>query len=189
MSVLNISKIALCTLTAAGLSAPLASAKHHGHGHGKGSLEQCLEAASKIKAGDFVKVEFLSPSPEGAPTYEIEVRDAAGQEWEFMCDATSGHIYEIEQEVDSSTHQLFSKSMKVSEENARARVLELYPGEIKEIEYEIESTGRASYEFDVEGPNGVEFKVEVDAASGEVVEVSVERWQIGQEASSRPSTP
>jgi hypothetical protein len=45
-----------------------------------GSLDDCLSAASQIKAGDFVKVEYLNPSAEGIPTYEIEVRAANGRE-------------------------------------------------------------------------------------------------------------
>jgi uncharacterized membrane protein YkoI len=167
----------LATLLTFLIFAPVVLAKHH-----KGAgLENCLQAASSIKSGVFVKVEFLNPSAQGMPTYEIEVRDAKGTEWEFMCDAKTGLIYEIEQEVDSSAEKRFSKHKKVSEEDARAAALEVYPGEIREREYEIESDGSATYEFDVVGSDGTEFKVEVDAASGKIIEVAVEQWQIGEE--------
>ncbi len=149
--------------------------------HKIAGLENCLNAASMIKAGDFTKVEFLNPSAEGVPTYEIEVRDSNGTEWEFKCNAKTGHIYEIEQEVDTRADKRFAKEKIVSEEQARATVLEIYPGEIREREYEIESNGNATYEFDVVDPDGTEFKVEVDAVSGKIIEVAVEQWQIGEE--------
>ncbi len=152
--------------------------------HGS-SLEKCLNAAKQIKSGDFVKLEYLSPSAEGRPTYEIEVRTDTGREWEFMCDASEGTIYEIEQEVDSADHALFKKHAKVNEAQARKTVLELYPGKIEEIEYEIESNGDASYEIDVVDEGGTEFKVEVDAASGKVIEVHIEQWEIGEEPQER----
>jgi uncharacterized membrane protein YkoI len=144
-----------------------------------------LRAATDIRAGSFVKVEYLDPAAEGKPTFEIELRDAAGREWEFMCDARSGAIYEIEQEVDSAEHELFKRHAKVSEEQVRSAVLQLYPGEIEEVEYEIESDGQAVYELDVVDEAGTEFKIEVNAASGNIIEVSVEKWEIGEEVDER----
>jgi uncharacterized membrane protein YkoI len=149
------------------------------------SLDECLNAASQIKSGDFVKVEYLNPSAEGRPTYEIEVRSADGHEWEFMCDANSGMIYEMEQEVDSADHALFKKHAKVSAAQAVETVQGLYPGKIEEIEYEIETNGDASYEIDFVDEGGTEFKVEVDAASGKVIEVHIEQWEIGEESDER----
>ncbi|MBT2969179.1 MAG: hypothetical protein B6D72_00130 [gamma proteobacterium symbiont of Ctena orbiculata] len=154
-------------------------------GSSAASLDDCLHAASQIKAGDFVKVEFLNPSAEGRPTYEIEVRAANGREWEFMCDAENGMIYEMEQEVESADDPLFKKNAKVTAKQASDTVLELYPGKIEEIEFEIETNGDASYEIDVVDEGGTEFKVEVDAASGKVIEVHVEQWEIGEEADER----
>ncbi|MCG7994506.1 MAG: PepSY domain-containing protein [Candidatus Thiodiazotropha taylori] len=149
------------------------------------SLDDCLHAASQIKQGDFIKVEYLNPSAEGRSTYEIEVRTANGREWEFMCDATTGMIYEMEQEVDSADDPLFSKHAKVTAKQASDTVLGLYPGKIEEIEYEIEANGDASYEIDVVDEGGTEFKVEVDAVSGKVIEVHVEQWEIGEEGDER----
>jgi uncharacterized membrane protein YkoI len=54
-------------------------------------------------------------------------------------------------------------------------------GEVVEVEYEIESDGGSTYEFDILGKDGQETKVEVDAASGKIIEVHVEDWQIGEE--------
>lgn len=149
-------------------------------------IETCLLAASAVRAGDYLKVEYLSVSPRGVPSYEIEVRGADGREWELMCDTLTGTIYEIEQEAAGPSDPLFRERAKVSEEEARAAALRLYPGEIEEVEYELESNGDPSYEIDLVTTDGTEFKIEVDAASGEIVEVSVEAWEIGQEASERP---
>lgn len=149
-------------------------------------IETCLVAASAIKVGDYLKVEFLAVSPVGVPTYEIEIRGADGREWELMCNALTGSIYEIEQEAAGSSDPLFQEQAKVTEEEALAKALSLYPGTVEEVEYELESNGDASYEIDLVSSDGTEFKIEVDAATGDIVEVSVEAWEIGQEANERP---
>ncbi|MEM1187564.1 MAG: PepSY domain-containing protein [Pseudomonadota bacterium] len=149
------------------------------------ALEDCLKAAQTIQSGDFIKLEYLDPSAEGEPAYEIELRTAEGREWEFMCDAEDGTIFEIEQEAESADDPLFKAGMKVSLADAQKKVLALYPGEIEEVEYEIEANGDASYEMDVVDGNGTEFKVEVSAATGEIIEVAVEHWEIGEESDER----
>lgn len=51
-----------------------------------------------------------------------------------------------------------------------------------ETEYEIESNGDASYEFDIKTPDGKELKMEVDAATGKIVENGEEEiYQIGKD--------
>jgi len=150
-----------------------------------GPLEDCLEAAQAIQAGDFLKLEYLDPSADGEPAYEIELRTAEGREWEFMCDAEDGTIFEIEQEASSVDDPLFKAGMKVTLEEAKQKVMSLYPGEVEEVEYEIEANGDASYEMDVVDGGGTEFKIEVDAATGEIIEVAVEHWEIGEESDER----
>jgi uncharacterized membrane protein YkoI len=76
---------------------------------------------------------------------------------------------------------LFKKKMKVSEKEARKIATDLYHGTIEEVEYEIESHGQVSYEFDIVDKYGVEFKIEVDATSGDIVEVQIEKCEIGEE--------
>ena len=150
-------------------------------------LQACLDAAQSIKTparpGDFTKVEYLDPAEGGMATLEIELSDANGQEWEFMCNAKTGAIYEIEREAESADDPAFKASMKISEQEAiaAAKAFVGEDAEVGEVEYEIESNGSASYEFDLNS-GGTEWKVEVDAATGEVIEVHVERWEIGEEA-------
>lgn len=142
-------------------------------------LEKCIAAAQKQKTGDIVKLEKLNVK--GKSVYELEIRDPNGFEWEFMCDVDSGKITETEGEVSSVESQAFKSKMKVTEEDAAAIALKEHPGVIQEVEYEIEANGDASYEFDIVNDQGVETKVEVDAASGKIIEVSIEEWEIGEE--------
>ncbi|NOQ13969.1 MAG: hypothetical protein GQ583_05740 [Methyloprofundus sp.] len=142
-------------------------------------LEKCISAIYKQKTGDLVKLEKLNVA--GKPFYEFELRDANGFEWEFMCDVRSGKITETESEVKSVNSLAFKRHMKVTEEDAAKIALKTYPGVIKEVEYEIEDNGDATYEFDIVNSQGVETKVEVDAATGKIIEVAIEEWEIGEE--------
>lgn len=151
-----------------------------GHHH-KDGLGACLSAVGNIKPGDFVKVEYLSATDEGVPAYEVEVRDSDGNEWEFECSAKDASIIELEREAESADGAMFSKSMNVSEADAKSTATNLYPGTIEEVEYEIEANGEPVYEFDIVDNAGTEWKVEVSAASGEIIEVQVETWEIGEE--------
>lgn len=162
-------------LTLAGISTPALA------GHGHGGVEKCLKTVSKIKPGAFVKVEYLSFTDEGSSAYEIEVRDKDGNEWEFECHAKKGNILEMEREVDKADDPLFKEKMKVSEADAKATATRLYPGTVEEVEYEIEANGDPSYEFDIVDSEGNEWKIEVSAISGEIIEVQTEAWEIGEE--------
>jgi uncharacterized membrane protein YkoI len=143
------------------------------------SLENCIQAVKKEKAGDLIKLEKLNVAGKGA--YELEVSDNNRQEWEFMCDAESGKLTEKEAEVEDPNTQAFKKNVKVTEEDAAAIALKTTPGTIQEVEYEIEDNGASSYEFDIVSDKGVETKVEVDAATGKIIETAIEEWEIGEE--------
>ncbi|MBI4005043.1 MAG: PepSY domain-containing protein [Gammaproteobacteria bacterium] len=159
-------------------SSVLADRGHHGH---HGGLHACLEAASAIKEGYYAKVEYLTLTEQGVETYEIEIHDKDGAVWELMCDISNGDIYEVEREVESASDPLFKKHMKVDEETAGKTALEHNPGEFEHTEYEIEANGDATYEFDIADRPGTTYKIEVDAATGEIIEVNIEKWDIGRE--------
>jgi len=91
-------------------------------------------------------------------------------------------VTEIEEEVAGVDAPAFKAKAKVSLDEAKKIALTKYPGEIIETEFEIESNGDASYEFDIVGKDGKEWKIEVDAASGKIVEANQEFAQIGKEA-------
>ncbi|SHE19715.1 PepSY domain-containing protein [methanotrophic endosymbiont of Bathymodiolus puteoserpentis (Logatchev)] len=146
-------------------------------------LDKCIAAIQAQKTGELVKLEKLNVK--GKAVYEIELEDANGFEWEFMCDVNSGKVFETESEVSSVNSSAFKSKMKVTEEDAKATALKAYPGVIEEVEYEIEANGDASYEFDIVNSKGVETKVEVDATTGKIIEVAIEEWEIGEETDER----
>jgi len=142
-------------------------------------FEKCMAAALEERPGQVVKVEFKNE--EGAHMYEFDIRGIDGSDWDVECNAHRGLVSEVEREVDNVNHPLFKAKAKVSEADARKTALAVYPGEINEVEYEIEPDGAASYEFDIDTTLNQEMKVEVDATSGEIVEANRELWQIGLE--------
>lgn len=142
------------------------------------SLGKCVKAALVKKEGTIVKVEFKSENKKGV--YEFDIESADGTSWDIECDAQSSKVIEIEQEVKADDAK-FKAIAKVSEADAKATALAAHPGTLAETEYELESDGKASYEFDITEADGEEIKVEVDAATGKIVEVSYEEYQIGKE--------
>jgi uncharacterized membrane protein YkoI len=142
-------------------------------------LETCLKAALKERAGTVMKVELKLER--GVPTYAFDIASPEGTAWEVECDGRNGKITEIEEEVKAPSEAKFVARMKVSEEEARRTALEKHPGQVIEIDYEIEPDGAASYEFDIVTADGKEYKVEVDATSGKIVEDNEEIYQIGNE--------
>jgi uncharacterized membrane protein YkoI len=147
------------------------------------TIDNCIAAIQKQKTGEVIKLEKLSVA--GKPFYEFEIKDSKGVEWEFMCDAKSGKITEMESEVSSVDDEAFKKNLKVTEKEAIAIALKAYPGTVQEVEFEIEENGDASYELDIVNDKGIETKVEVNAANGKIIETSTEEWEIGEEANEK----
>ena len=71
--------------------------------------------------------------------------------------------------------------MNIGYNEAKNKALTQYPGEIIEIEYELEQDGLAVYEFDILQASGREMKIEINARNGELHETSIEIWQVGYE--------
>jgi uncharacterized membrane protein YkoI len=145
----------------------------------KAGIETCLKAALAKMSGDIIKLEFKQEGK--TPVYEIEIADKDKTK-EYECNANTGKITEEEQEVDNADHPLFKAKAKIDLEAAKAIALKAHPGQIVETEFEIESNGHASYEFDILKADGKEVKLEIDAATGAIVEDDErEIYQIGKE--------
>lgn len=142
------------------------------------SQEACLNAAKARWPGDAVKIEFKHRR--GMPVYEIEMT-GNGRTLEFECDAHAGRIIEEEQEVGSPDHPLFKPKAKVGVAEAARTALGVHPGWIVATEFEIEADGGATYEFAIKTDRGGQAKVEVDAATGRVIEDEEALYQIGRE--------
>lgn len=142
------------------------------------SLGKCVKAALSKHDGTIVKTEFKSENKKGM--YEFDIEAADGTAWDIECNAKTGKVTEIEQEV-SADNEKFKALAKVSEADAKATALAAHAGKVVETEYELEPEGKASYEFDILEADNEEVKVEVDATTGKIVETSYEVYQIGKE--------
>ena len=163
-------KISLA-LAALLISAPAFSASAH-----KGAVETWLKAALAKYPGQVLSLE--AEIENGKPIYEFDIKGKDGKEWEVECDAKTGKLTEVEEEVDIKDPRFASKA-KVSLEEAKKTALTAYPGEIIESETSIEADGSVSYEFDIKTKDGKEIEVEVDAVTGKIIEVEEEVYQIG----------
>lgn len=147
---------------------------------GKVSMEACMDTALAKRPGQIVKLE--RKDERGVPVYEFEVLSSDGKTYELECDANSGKIIEEEQESSSIDDPSFKSKAKISLEEAKKIALKAIPGEIEEIEFEIEADGTPSYEFDIKTKDGKEMKIEISAVDGKIVEdKEVELYQIGKE--------
>lgn len=142
------------------------------------SLGKCVKAALAKKDGKIVKLEMKSESK--SPTYEFDIEMADGTAWDIECSVRTSKVTEIEEEV-AADNAKFAALAKVSEADAKATALAAHPGEVVEVEYEIEPDGKGSYEFDILEADHEEVKIEVDATTGKIVETSYEVYQIGEE--------
>ncbi|HEY0562024.1 MAG TPA: PepSY domain-containing protein [Methylophilus sp.] len=167
------------SLVAMALSIGLAQAGHESFTpKAYDSLGKCMKAALNKHDGKVVKVEYKTEKKVGI--YEFDIESADGKAWDIECNAKTGKVTEVEEEVKVDDAK-FKALAKVSEADAKATALAAHPGTIAEVEYELESDGKASYEFDITEADGEEIKVEVDATTGKIVEVSYENYQVGHE--------
>lgn len=143
------------------------------------SFEICMQQVLQQQSGQIIKVEKKHES--GKLIYEFAIRGQDGLDWDIECVQGTGEIWEVEREVQNPNDPIFKSKVKIGEKAARKIVLEAYPGQIRKVEYEVESDGTAVYEFDIDMMDGREMKVEINAANGDVVEANQEIWQIGWE--------
>ena len=156
------------------IAAPAIAAEKH-----TGRLETCMKAALAKHPGNVQTVE--AEIEKGKAIYEFDIRTADGKEMEVECDAKSGKITEVEEEVTADDPRFKAKA-KVSLEDAKKAALAIHPGEVLETEFAIEADGGASYEFDIKTASGKEMEVEIDAETGKLEEEPEEEvYQIGEE--------
>ena len=112
--------------------------------------------------------------------YEFDIMTKDGREVEVECDAKNHTLHDFEVEYKKGD-KTFTKAAKISESEAEKIALEKYNGKIVDREYSLEN-GNPSYEFDIYvAKKGHEYEVEVDAVTGEILEVEMELYDIGSE--------
>jgi len=170
----NKSKLLAALVASLFVAAPAMAADKH-----TGRLETCMKAALAKHAGAVQTLE--AEIEKGKAIYEFDIRGADGKEWEVECDAKSGKVTEIEEEVTAEDPRFKSKA-KVSLEDAKKAALAIHAGEVIETEYSLEDDGAPSYEFDIKTASGKEMEVEIDAVTGKLEEDPEEEiYQIGEE--------
>ena len=175
-------KIVVIALASAFMSTQ-AYAGTHAH---TGKMETCMKAALAKHPGEVLTLE--AEIENGKPIYEFDIKGKDGKEWEVECDAKTGKVTEVEQEVAdadapafSADDPAFKEKAKISQEDAKKIALAKYPGEVVDTEFAIESDGNPSYEFDIKTADGKEWEVEVSAVTGKILEVEQEIYQVGVE--------
>jgi uncharacterized membrane protein YkoI len=73
----------------------------------------------------------------------------------------------------------FLAQSRVSPAQARKIALRRVPGKVTKMDLETNSMGQMSYEFEIRTRDGEDVDVEIDAMSGNVMEVETEIYEVG----------
>lgn len=143
------------------------------------SMETCLDAALDTIPGDARKLEMKMEGDD--PVYEFDIEaHADGETYNVECNAEEGFVTEVEREAGKDD-KVFKKYAEISEDEARETALDFIPGEVVSTEYEVGMEGSVTYEFDILNVHGREYKVDVDAVTGEIEEANMELYEISME--------
>ena len=164
---------------ASGALAQQAASVPEGFPEVKVGVERCGPVALAKYPGDILQA--VLKTERGEAVWEIEVETRDGRLYDIECSGVSGEIVEVETRYPSADAPEFKAKAKITEDKAREIALARHPGRIEGVEYEIEADGRAVYEFDIKPADGSrDWRVEVDAATGEIGEAHPEWLQIGR---------
>lgn len=142
-------------------------------------METCMDAALDTIPGNVRKLEMKMEGDD--PVYEFDIEaNADGNTYNVECNAEEGFVTEIEREVEAND-PTFQKYAKITEAEAREVALDFIPGEVVANEYELGFDGSVTYEFDIVNVHGREYKVDVNAITGEIEEANLELYEIGME--------
>jgi uncharacterized membrane protein YkoI len=140
-------------------------------------VEECLTATLNALGGDALHVEYESRA--GVPTYEFIV-GTPDDVYYVGCSAVTGVISEVDVIVAANDPR-WTAVAKIDEAAATKTALDRYKGELEEVKRLLLASGAAAYEVDVEVPGADgEFNVYVDAASGNISQVTFEYREIGR---------
>lgn len=142
----------------------------------KVGIDACARTVLAQYPGDILQA-VLKQERSGL-VWELEIQQK-DKLMDIECSADTGKIVETETRVRSASEEPFKSRAKVSEDDARKTVTDKFPGQIERVEYEVESDGKISYEFDVKTAQG-DMRIEVDGESGKIVEESKELLEIGR---------
>jgi uncharacterized membrane protein YkoI len=140
------------------------------------ALDSCVNASLAKHPGNIVSL--ASEIEDGKAQYELDIKGNDGLNWEVECDAATGKINRIEREINPGSKEFKSKA-KIRLDAAIKIALDKYPGQVRNIEYDLEDDGEISYEFIVETDDGKLIEIEVDAVSGKLAGFETVNYRIG----------
>ena len=159
------------------IAATTAQAEHHKKVE-LGDIDKCVMNAIEKYPGHVLSME--SEIEKDRLIYEFDIMTKDGREVEVECDARKHTLHDFEVEYKKGD-KTFTNAAKISESEAEKIALEKYNGKIVDREYSKEN-GNPAYEFDIYvAKKGHEYEVEVDAVTGEILEVEMELYDIGSE--------
>ena len=159
------------------IAASTAQAEHHKKVE-LSDIDKCVMNAIEKYPGHVLSME--SEIEKDRLIYEFDIMTKDGREVEVECDARKHTLHDFEVEYKKGD-KTFTKAAKISESEAEKIALEKYNGKIVDREYSMEN-GKPAYEFDIYVANkGHEYEVEIDAVTGEILEVEMELYDIGSE--------
>lgn len=139
-------------------------------------IESCAKAALARMPGTLLRATLRSTT-EGR-IWEFTIRRAAGKPQELLCADAAGTLAEPEAQSTSEADPGFKAAAKIDVATAEARALEAKPGTVEHMERRLGAEGLARYRIAISNDEG-RYRVDIDASSGELVEVSRELLQIG----------
>ena len=159
------------------IAATTAQAEHHKKVE-LTDIDKCYMNAVEKYPGHVLSME--SEIENDRLIYEFDIMTKDGNEVEVECDAKKHTLHDFEIEYKKGDKK-FTNVVKISESEAEKIALEKYNGKVVDREYSIEN-GNPAYEFDIYiAKKGHEYEVEVDAVTGEILEVEMELYDIGSE--------
>ncbi len=159
------------------IAATTAQAEHHKKVE-LSDIDKCYMNAVEKYPGHVLSME--SEIEKDRLIYEFDIMTKDGNEVEVECDARKHTLHDFEIEYKKGDKK-FTNVVKISESEAEKIALEKYNGKVVDREYSIEN-GNPSYEFDIYvAKKGHEYEVEVDAVTGEILEVEMELYDIGSD--------
>jgi uncharacterized membrane protein YkoI len=140
------------------------------------ALDTCIAQALAKHPGKIVSL--ASETEENKKQYELDIKGHDDRNWEIECDAKTGKINRVEQEI-SPNDPAFKSKAKIRLDQAIKLALDKYPGHVVNIEYDLEDDGEISYEFIIETTKGETIEIEVDAVSGQLAGFEKVHYRIG----------
>lgn len=139
-------------------------------------IESCATAALAQAPGKLLRARLKS-EPDGR-RWAFAIRQADGRRQDIECSDSAGTLVDTEVPVASAADPAFAAIARIDVAAAQAIALETKPGTVASVAFALAGDGLARYAFELATADGA-YRIEVDAASGELAEVSRTLLEIG----------